>query len=221
MSKPIKLANNRKSKKNGINQVPYAVLLFLFIIVTGIKAYNNSTELAVYWFFGILFGFIIEKSRFCFTACFRDPILVGTTSILKAVLVALFITTPGFGIIQYRNMIAGNGIAGMIAPVGLHTVFGAILFGIGMVIAGGCASGTLVRIGEGFLMQIITLVGFIIGVLWGAHDFGWWSKLFISPSCTIHIPQFAGWYGAVFGQMAVLGFLYFLAEKYERKLFNN
>lgn len=48
----------------------------------------------------------------------------------------------------------------------MNTVVGGIIFGIGMVIAGGCASGMLMRIGEGFEMHLITLVGF------SGHDAG-------------------------------------------------
>ncbi len=42
------------------------------------------------------------------------------------------------------------------------------MFGIGMVIAGGCASGTLMRVGEGFAMQMLSLLFFVIGSLIGA-----------------------------------------------------
>ena len=54
-----------------------------------------------------------------------------------------------------------------VVPVSFATVIGAFIFGIGMVIAGGCASGTLMRVGEGFTMQILALFFFIVGSLWG------------------------------------------------------
>ena len=92
-------------------------------------------------------------------------------------------------------------------------IVGAVLFGIGMVIAGGCASGTLMRVGEGFLMQVISLVFFIVGSLWGAKDFGWWSQNFI-PEKGIFLPELIGWIPAIFLQFALLLGIYILADWY-------
>jgi len=48
-------------------------------------------------------------------------------------------------------------------PVGWHTIVGGFLFGLGMVIAGGCASGTLFRIGEGSVQLLFALPGGMLG----------------------------------------------------------
>ncbi len=48
----------------------------------------------------------------------------------------------------------------------LATVFGGILFGIGMMLGGGCASGTLTDAGEGEARALIVLLFFITGSLW-------------------------------------------------------
>lgn len=91
------------------------------------------------------------------------------------------------------------------------------MFGIGMVIAGGCASGTLIRIGEGHILQIIVLIGFIIGTTLGINHFEFWDKLFISSSKSIYIPRYIGFLPAVIVQLAVLGILYLLAGQYDKK----
>jgi uncharacterized membrane protein YedE/YeeE len=91
------------------------------------------------------------------------------------------------------------------------------MFGIGMVIAGGCASGTLMRVGEGFMMQIVSLVFFIIGSLWGAHDFGWWKMHFISKGKAVFLPDLFGWFGAVAVQLLIIALLYVAATLYEQK----
>jgi hypothetical protein len=96
-------------------------------------------------------------------------------------------------------------------------VIGAFLFGIGMVIAGGCASGTLMRNGEGFMMQWLVLVFFITGSLWGAHDFGWWKEVFISNGPSVFLPDVFGWFGALALQLLVLLGLFVFATKYEQK----
>ncbi|MBM7583117.1 putative membrane protein YedE/YeeE [Caldicoprobacter guelmensis] len=210
----------KKSKKKRANQFPYGVALLVVLIVIGIILSKQSPQLAVRWAFGIAFGFVLQKARFCFTASFRDPVLTGSTSLTRAVIVALMIATIGFAAIQYSAYLKGETVPGNISPVGIHTAIGAVMFGIGMVIAGGCASGTLMRVGEGYMMLWLTLIFFIVGSLWGARDFGWWNEVFISKSPKVFLPDVLGWGVAFFGQLVLLGLIFIFVEWYEYKRFN-
>ncbi len=134
-------ARPRKKKKN---QLPVGFgVLFAMIIIGVLLGLRNGT-LALFWAFGCSFGFILQKSRFCFTASLRDPCITGSTSITRAVLIAFAITTIGFAAIKYGAFANGQEIPGQsyIMPISLATAVGGVMFGIGMVIAGGCASGT-------------------------------------------------------------------------------
>ncbi len=207
---------NRKPKKN---QIPYGfVAVFLFIAVA-LWLNTKSSTLSLFWITGIAFGFILQKGRFCFTASMRDPYLTGSTSLTRAVIIALALTTISFTAIKYGYASAGLPIPGMgyVVPISFATLIGAFMFGVGMVIAGGCASGTLMRVGEGFYMNLLALVFFIIGSLLGAHDFGWWKEHVISKGTAIFLPDVFGWMGAVLLQLGVLLALYILAEEYEKK----
>lgn len=201
------------------NQIPFGMFLFLLILFFGIFLNSISKILSFFWITGIIFGFILQKSRFCFVSAIRDPYLIGSTALTKAVLIALAITTIGFTAIKYGSLIHGETIPGQdfITPISFATIIGGILFGIGMVLAGGCASGILMRTGEGFQMQMIALVFFIIGSLWGAHDFEWWEKVFISNGKAIFLPDLFGWFGALVLQLFLIGFLYIVADKWEKK----
>jgi hypothetical protein len=210
----------KSKKKKKVNQFPYGVVLLVVIVIVGIILSMQSPQLAVRWAFGIAFGFVLQKARFCFTASLRDPVLTGSTSLTRAVIVGLMIATIGFAAIQYNAYLRGEPIPGNISPVGIHTAIGATMFGIGMVIAGGCASGTLMRVGEGYMMQWLSLIFFIIGSLWGARDFGWWTEMFIAKSPKVFLPDVFGWGVAFFGQLILLGLLFILAEWYEHKRFN-
>lgn len=198
------------------SQIPVGIVLFIVIISICILLCNNSAALSFYWATGIAFGFTLQKSRFCFTASIRDPYLTGSTAMTKAVLIALAITTIGFFGIKYGAYINGQRIPGQeyIAPISLGTIIGGFIFGIGMVIAGGCASGVLMRTGEGFQIQIVTLIFFIIGTFWGAHDMNWWSKNFVF-SKGIFLPDMLGWAGALTIQLFGIAFLYVFADKWE------
>jgi len=206
----------RKKKKS---QLPIALLVLLGIIAIGLLLTLRSTSVAMFWVFGCCFGFALQKSRFCFTASLRDPCITGSTSITKAVLIAFALTSIGFTAIKYNAFVSGQTIPGQsyVMPVSLATVVGGIMFGIGMVIAGGCASGTLMRIGEGFAMQMLALVFFVIGSLWGAKDMGWWNMNVIAGAPRIFLPDVFGWMGAIVIQLLIIGCLYVAADLWERK----
>ena len=207
---------NRKPKKN---QIPFGFLTVAFIVAVALLLNLKSTTMSFFWITGTVFGFILQKGRFCFTASMRDPYLTGGTSITRAVIICFAISTIGFTAIKYGYHSAGLPIPGMsyVVPSSIATLVGAFMFGIGMVIAGGCASGTLMRVGEGFVMNLIAFFFFIIGSLWGAHDFGWWKEMFISKGPSIFLPDVFGWFGAVILQLTVLLILYVVAEQYEKK----
>lgn len=211
--KEIKLRNS---------QLKYFLFVALIcFIICFYFVYKNTTYVIV-WTIGILIGFTMQRSRFCFAASFRDPIMVGTTSLFRAVIIGLMISTIGFSIFQYITVsntleYSISKIPGQISPVGFHTIIGAIIFGIGMVIAGGCASGTLIRIGEGYMMQVIVLIGFIIGTTLGSNHFEFWDKLFISSSKTIYIPEYIGFMPATLIQLIVLGIIYWVAIWYDKQ----
>ncbi len=204
--------------KKRANQIPLGLLALAVIVVALLLFGAGSPQLAFFWLTGTIFGFILQKTRFCFTASMRDPYLTGGTSLTKAVLAALAMTTIGFTAIKYGAWSRGLPIPGQsfVAPISFSTVAGGLMFGVGMVIAGGCASGTLMRVGEGFWMQVLSLFFFVVGSLWGAHDFGWWKLNFIVRGRAIFLPDVFGWLGAVVVQLAVIACLWIAADKWAK-----
>jgi hypothetical protein len=209
-------SRTRKKKKN---QLPIGIVSGIVIIILGILLSLKDPKLGLFWFTGMVFGFILQKSRFCFTASMRDPSLTGSTTVTRAVLIAFALTSLGFWAIKYGAFQQGLPIPGQsyVVPVSLATIVGAFVFGIGMVIAGGCASGTLMRVGEGFTMQVISLLFFVIGSLWGAHDFGWWKLNVISNGKAVFMPDIFGWAGALIVQLLIIACLFVAAHKWENR----
>ena len=206
----------RRKKKN---QIPTGIIVGIVLIIMGIFAGLANPKLGIFWFTGIIFGFSLQRSRFCFTASMRDPLLTGSTTLTRAVLIAFAITSIGFWAIKYGAHLQGLPIPGQsyVVPISFATMAGAFMFGIGMVIAGGCASGTLMRVGEGFVMQILSLTFFIIGSLWGAHDFGWWKLNTISNGKAVFLPDVFGWGGAIIVQLLIIVLLFVAADKWEHR----
>ena len=217
-------ARTRAPRKPKKSQIPFGVLAFIIFVVIGfLLFFYVSANATLYWILGLSFGFVLQRSRFCFTASMRDPYLTGSTSITRAVLIAFAFTSIAFTAIKYGYYVKGLPIPGQsyIAPISFATVAGAFMFGIGMVIAGGCCSGTLMRVGEGFWMQVISLFFFIVGSLWGAHDFGWWKYNFIIKGKSIFLPDYLGWFGGLVCNLLIIAILYVVATKWQNKKMNS
>jgi uncharacterized protein len=213
----IKTRVSTKPKKKKIDQIPFGVALLIAIFGMGFFIANQAPKTAIMWVLGVAAGFTLQRSRFCFTASLRDPVLTGSTSLTKAVIIAISLATVGFIGIQFSAVSKGQPVPGYVSPAGIHTAIGATMFGIGMVIAGGCASGTLMRVGEGFLMQMLSLVFFIVGSVWAANNFGWWTTNVISKGKAVYLPDVLGWVPAVSLQFILLFGLYIFADWYGNK----
>ncbi|WP_125154277.1 YeeE/YedE thiosulfate transporter family protein [Clostridium rectalis] len=210
--------NNNKKKKN---QIPYAIVLIVLLIILAYKLLNLDYNYAVSLIIGTAIGLVLRYSRFCFVGAVRDPFTGGNTKLLRGVLMAMIVSTIGFFVIQNNYLkthpIRYEFIPGTVSPVGLHIMIGAFMFGIGMVIAGGCASGVLMRMGEGHLLQWIILLGFLIGTVLGAKDYPFWYKHIIAQANTVYFPEYINFNIVVVLQLIVLIILYILALKYEKR----
>ncbi len=215
----IRRSSRTRSRKKKKNQLPIGIALLVLIIAFGIFLGTRNEQLVLFWVTGLAFGYILQRARFCFTAAMRDPYLTGGTNLSKAVLLAFAITSIGFIAIKYGAHVQGLPIPGQayIVPVSLATAIGAFMFGIGMVISGGCASGTLMRVGEGFTMQLLSLFFFVVGSLWGAHDFGWWKLNVILKGEAVFLPDLFGWLGAVIIQLLIIALLWIAADKWANR----
>ncbi|MEW5919590.1 MAG: YeeE/YedE family protein [Bacillota bacterium] len=202
--------------KSVFRQRQYALIIIFLNVVLLFLLSHYATRFFYPWLFGLLFGFVLQRSRFCFAAAFRDIFLIKNTILTRAVIVALIVSSLGFLLLEILN----PGVEllftfGKIQPVGLFTASGAFLFGIGMVIAGGCASGMLMRMGEGYMMQWVVMPGFLLGSAMGAWHLDWWYELFISRAPVVFIPHLLGWPLAVLLQISLLLALFILAGVYQ------
>lgn len=110
---------------------------------------------------GILFGFALQRGRFCMNSAFRDTILLKDFTLLKAVLLAMLVEMIGWGVMQLAGVI-------VMGPPALSlgaNIIGGLIFGVGMAIAGGCASGITYRFGEGMVGAMTAVIGFSMSAL--------------------------------------------------------
>ncbi len=107
---------------------------------------------------GFAMGFVMQRSRLCFSRAFREPFMTGEGSMTKAIMLALAIGIPAASMIFQKKL--ADPYDAIPATFWIGSLTGGSIFGIGMVFAGGCASGALWRAGEGHLKLWLALAFF-------------------------------------------------------------
>ena len=107
---------------------------------------------------GFAIGFIMHRSRLCFARAFREPFVTAEGDMTKAVILALVIGIPIAALLFQKKVI--DPYVAIPATFWIGSLLGGFLFGIGMVFAGGCASGGLWRMGEGHLKLWVAMFFF-------------------------------------------------------------
>lgn len=107
---------------------------------------------------GGLLGFVMQRGRFCLTGGFRDMFIAKDNRMFYALLIAIAVQSIGvYALIQLGLIQFTAGAFPWIA-----VIIGSFIFGIGIVLAGGCATGTWYRAGEGLIGSWIALFGYML-----------------------------------------------------------
>lgn len=186
-------------------------LILLAVLAVLTVTLSNSRWRAFTCLFSGLFGFLLKFGPFGFTCAFRSMLRSGNFSDMRALIAvicfaALLIrAVPVSRVHPLLYPDAPRGAFGYArSPVGVSLLIGALLFGAGMQLGSGCASGTLVGMGSGSVKSWVVAVFFIAGATAGSSDalFHWWRSL---PATSA--PVVLRWYYVV----TVLAALYLLA----------
>ncbi len=155
---------------------------------------------------GLAMGVTLYHAVYSFTGAYRRFIVERDMSGITAQLVMLAVTIIAFAPLLNEGAVFGQRLGGAIAPVGVAMMFGAFLFGVGMQVAGGCASGTLFTVGGGSVRMMIVLVFFCAGTFLGSLHQPWWNTLPRFPA--IALGREWGWGVATGVQLAMLLLIY-------------
>lgn len=107
---------------------------------------------------GLAFGFVLQRSRFCMTGGFRDIYLTRNNTMFYAFLIAISVQSVGVFSLISLGLLEYN--AGTFPIAG--TIVGSFIFGLGIVLAGGCATGTWYRAAEGLIGSWIALATYML-----------------------------------------------------------
>ena len=134
-----------------------------------------SPRQAALFLVGAAAGLVLYHAAFGFTSSWRLFIADGRGAGLRAQMLMLAATCVVFFPLLSAGEFFGQPMRGSVSPVGIPVIAGAFLFGIGMQLGGGCASGTLYTVGGGNTRMIVTLIMFIVGSVIGTAHVPWWN----------------------------------------------
>ncbi|MFM1514321.1 YeeE/YedE family protein [Helcococcus ovis] len=213
--------------KNKYIQPVLGLIVILLLIFFAVNLSNPKLQL--YLVAGLGLGYTLTRSRYGFAGGIKRIYMRGEGSLSKALIVLLAITSVIFFAIQMKAVL-GGAVPSFLAKEGdkiipgtqnayfisLATVIGGIIFGIGMMLAGGCGSGTLADFGEGQGRAFIAFIFFVIGSGPGFYALKIFEKTSVGKiGGRVYLPQYLGHWGALAFTLLLLLLLYILTLKYE------
>lgn len=113
---------------------------------------------------GLILGSVFYRADFCMAGMFRDVFLFRDCFMLRSLAVSLATAMVLFFIIRHSGLAVFHRPPVYKYP-SVATLAGGLVFGIGMVLAGGCVVGTLYKMASGKLASLIAFFGIIAGSL--------------------------------------------------------
>ena len=139
-----------------------AALAVLILGTLALGAAYGTAHGALFLVGGAL-GISLYHAAFGFTSAWRVFIAEGRGRGLRVQMILLALTVILFFPFLSSGTLFGHEVSGFVSPAGSGVIVGAFMFGVGMQLGGGCASGTLFTAGGGNARMLVTLFFFIVG----------------------------------------------------------
>lgn len=168
----------------------------------------GHTRLAVFLCFGLAFGVVFQRSRFCLVNAFREPFLTGRGEHARAAALALLVAMIGFAILKAADL--KDASEWVFPSFWFGALMGGFLFGIGMTLAGGCGAGSIWRAGEGHVKLWAAVIFFAAGASITRQTLvrsEWIGRL----GEGVFLPGVLGWSRAIFFVAALMIIWYLLS----------
>ncbi|WP_141603696.1 YeeE/YedE family protein [Terrilactibacillus laevilacticus] len=194
-----------------------AVIIAIILSIASISI--GGIKQGILLWIGLLLGVTLFHARFGFTSAFRRFTSVGNGEAIRAHMLMLAVASTLFAIIfSVNTTLFGAKPTPNLDPVGTSLIVGSFLFGIGMQLGGGCASGTLYAVGGGRTEMFFTLIAFIVGSVIGAWHFDFWINQMPSfKPFSLATSTGLGWLGGWVLQMIIFGFITWMTFVVEKR----
>lgn len=167
------LLSTKTSSSLLANRLGIIVFLFVCTIYVTLKISPKNAMLLV---LGIALGITLCWATFSFSNGWRYAITERKSIWLRAQMLMLVVASVLMLPVIAKGSLFGNNVQAFIRPVGVSLLCGAFMFGLGMQIAGSCASGSLYRFGGGRLKMFVVLAFFILGAFLASAHYTWWME---------------------------------------------
>lgn len=164
---------------------------------------------------GALLGAAMFHATFGFTGAWRAAWVTGRSAPVRAQVLMLAVAVAIFFPALAAGSLLGQPVRGFVFPAGLELALGAFLFGIGMQIGGGCASGTMTTAGAGDGRTTVTLAFFVVGMTLGAWDSERWTDLPALPA--LSLPEALGLWPALVLHLGLFALAAWALARRERR----
>ncbi len=131
-------------------------------------------------------GVILHATHFCTMGAISDAVLMHDDARLKQWALSAVVAIWGFAAMHWAGWIDPRAsIYGADTLLWLSSLVGGALFGVGMVLASGCASKSLVRLGAGNLKSLVVLM--VMGIVGLATLKGWLALARVNTLETVYM----------------------------------
>ena len=189
------------------------MFVFFAFVIWAIAKTFDAPKLGMAALFGVAFGLIIERAQVCFTSAFRDLWITGRTQMAKAIIAGMAVGT--IGVYSYVQL----GLDPKIFWAGPNAVIGGLLFGFGIVLAGGCETGWMYRAVEGQVHFWWVGLGNVIGSTLLALVWDDWAPAIAINYDKVNLLQTLGPQGGLFATYLMLGLSLALVIWWEKHFF--
>jgi uncharacterized membrane protein YedE/YeeE len=111
----------------------------------------------------VAFGAIAQRTHFCTMGAVADIVNIGDWSRMRMWVLAIGVAMLGFNaLVAWGGLDAADSVYATPRLAWLSAALGGAMFGFGMVLASGCGSKTLVRIGGGNLKSVVVFL--VLGI---------------------------------------------------------
>jgi uncharacterized protein len=199
----------------GINSKVATIAVMALLGGGAILTATISWRQGVLYLLGGALGLTLYHALFGFTSAWRVFIADRRGTGLRAQMVMLAVAVILFFPALNHGTLFGQPVRGEYGAVGVGMLTGAFLFGLGMQLGGGCASGTLYSAGGGNTRMFVTLAAFIAGSTIGAKHLPWWTA---QPNIgAVPLIERLGVWPALGLSLAVMAGIYLLTVRLERR----
>ena len=190
-------------RSSGLGWQPVLGILTLLLLLLLPFLYSRLgyARQAGFLLFGVAFGLVFQRSRFCLVRAFREPFMTGEAEHTRAAALALTLSMIGFAILKAMDL--KDATDWVFAGFWTGGLVGGLLFGLGMVLAGGCGAGSIWRAGEGHVKLWVAVVFFAVG--------GSLSRLILVQTqllqklgTAVFLPNLVGWQWAMLLVVALM-----------------